>query len=140
MFFQGGVMQQVVQVRSRVSEALGAISQNGWLEGIKSCSDPMARLRRLRELVPDMNDWTYSTTRQFFFLLHREHGVDLGVCQHLIVDAHTQRCRIGGTTPYGFSECTCPIPVQFCVARGDECPSGVLGPTDLPFLIQGVVQ
>ena len=110
-------------MRSRVAAAMARVENNGWLEILRACSTIEERHKKLAEFLPEVSGWDIPIARQqLLFYIQRASGVDLGVCQHFILDDHRQYCRHDGEN----NECTCVIPQPFCIIRDEFCSKSLV--------------
>lgn len=99
-------------MRTRAREAVTSILQSGRMGSLRIPQTPGERLARLKELVPDFDNWIKPAQIQVIFDLQRDHGIFFGVCDFLEPDDHRLYCIVSGIK----EECQCSIPKpSFCV-------------------------
>ena len=103
-------------MRRRAEKALDKIENNSWIVLLQNCPAMVQRHKKLAELLPEIQDSPVIVKRQLIFHLHFNFQIDLGVCQHYLVDDHMQYCRISGSN----INCSCLIPQGFCILRDKE--------------------
>jgi len=104
-------------LRNRVVTAMAKIKDNGCIEMLQGCPTVKERHKKLAELLPEISEWDIPIAKQqLIFHIHYAFNVDLGVCEHFLLDDHRQYCRFDGEK----NECSCLIPQSFCIFRDQD--------------------
>lgn len=102
----------------RAGEAVERIrEQEEVVQRLRECGNPHARYKELSRLIPGMDDWPVFPRVELAIWLHRENGVDLGVCPYLFILSNGHRRPICGKT---HEECNCSIPRPPCCILGED--------------------
>lgn len=101
-------------MRNRVGLAMEEIAHNGVVDLLQKCPSLEKRHELLIEFLPEIKNWRpLIIKRQLIFYVQHNFQIDLGVCDHYLVDDYYQYCRISGSKTL----CNCVIPQGFCRSR-----------------------
>lgn len=93
---------------------MAKMKEDGLIEALRACPTLKERHKKLAELLPEISQWDVPIARQqLLFHIHYVFNIDLGVCEHYLVDDYRQYCRCNGEK----TECSCAIPQYICILR-----------------------
>ena len=104
-------------MRNRVVTAMAKIKENGGIKALQECPTVRERHKKLAELLPEISEWGILIAKQqLIYHVHYVFNIDLGVCEHFLLDDYRQYCRFDGEK----NECSCLIPQSFCIFRDQD--------------------
>ena len=109
-------MEEVKKEENQAQEALRQIKENDWINVLKQCKSFKKRYEKLMDLLPETIHWDPISARKLVFYLHKQYGLDFGVCPFYIMEGDIQYCTVDGEK----AECLCTIPEAYCVFRDKD--------------------